>query len=90
MENFSYNVKIRESILMSYFTVKFGQCKRKWEVDSPSKLSEQSGFTVSRKYCLNLCSLRRLKGSGCAKVYTNLFEISSVWQVFKVGVSSGL
>ena len=88
MEDFLYNVKIRESILMSYFTVKFWQRKRKWEVDSASKLWEQSGFTVSWKYCLNLCSWRRLKGSGCAEVYTNLFETSSVWQVFKVGVSS--
>ena len=33
-------------------------------------------------------SLRRLKGAGCKEVYTNLFETSSVWQVFKVGVSS--
>ena len=37
-----------------------------------------------------LCSLRRFKGSGCAEVYTNLFETSSVWQVFNVGVSSVL
>ena len=29
-----------------------------------------------------------LKGAGCEEVYTNLFETSSVWQVFKVGVSS--
>ena len=36
----------------------------------------------------NLCSLRMLKGAGCEEVYTNLFETSSVWQVFKVGLSS--
>ena len=38
----------------------------------------------------NLCSLRMLKGAGCEEVYTNLFETSSAWQVFKVGVSSVL
>ena len=36
----------------------------------------------------NLFSLRMLKGAGCEEVYTNLFEISSAWQVFKVVVSS--
>ena len=36
----------------------------------------------------NLCSLRMLKGAVCEEVYTNLFEASSAWQVFKVGVSS--
>ena len=36
----------------------------------------------------NLFSLRMLKGASCEEVYTNLFEISSAWQVFKVGVSS--
>ena len=34
----------------------------------------------------NLCSLRMLNGAGCEEIYTNLFETSSVWQVFKVGV----
>ena len=38
----------------------------------------------------NLCSLRMLKGTGCEEVYTNLFETSSAWQVFKVGVSRSL
>ena len=94
MEDFLYNVKIRESILIGYFTrhlqrlVKFWQRRKKWEVDSASKLREQSGFTVSWKYCLNLCSLRRLKEADCKEVYKNLFETSSVWQVFKVGASS--
>ena len=37
---------------------------------------------------VNLFSLRRLNGAGCEEVYTNLFETSSVWQVFKVGVSN--
>ena len=36
----------------------------------------------------NLCSLRMLKGTGYEEVYTNLFETSSAWQLFKVGVSS--
>ena len=94
MKDLLYSVKIRESILMSFFTrhlqrlVKFWHRRKKWQVDSAYKLQEQSGFTVSWKYCLNLCSLRRLKGTGCEEVYTNLFETSSVWQVFKVGVSS--
>ena len=34
----------------------------------------------------NLCSLRMHKGTGCEEVYTNLFETSGAWQVFKVGV----
>ena len=36
----------------------------------------------------NLCSLRMLKGAGGEEVYTNFFETSSAWQVFRVGVSS--
>ena len=36
----------------------------------------------------NLCSLRMLKGAGYEEVYTNLFETSSAWQEFKVGISS--
>ena len=36
----------------------------------------------------NLCSLRMRKGAGYEEVYKNLFETSSAWQVFKVGVSS--
>ena len=32
----------------------------------------------------NLCSLRMLKGAGYEKVYTNWFDTSSAWQVFKV------
>ena len=78
MEDFFYSGKIRELILMSYFTrylqrlVKFCQRRKKWEVDSASKLREQSGFTVSWKYCLNLCSLRRLKEAGCEK-FTQIY-----------------
>ena len=64
------------------------QRRKKCEVDSASKQREQGGFTVSWKYCFNLCSLRRLKGAGCEEVYTNLSETSSVWQVLKVGVSN--
>ena len=94
MEDLLYSVQIRASILMSYFTrhlqrlVKSWHRRKTWEVDSASKLWEQSGFTVSWKYCLNLCSLRRLKEADCKEVYTNLFETSSVCQVFKVGASS--
>ena len=79
---------------MSYFTrylqrlVKFWQCRKMWKADSASILREQSGFIISWKYCLNLCSLRKLKETGCEEVYRNLFETSSVLQVFKVGVSS--
>ena len=36
----------------------------------------------------NLYSLRILKRTGCEEVYTNLFETSSAWKVFKVDVSS--
>ena len=36
----------------------------------------------------NLCSLGMLKGAGCEEFYTNLFETSSAWQMFKVGFSS--
>ena len=44
MEDFLYSAEIRESILMSYFTrylqrlVKFWDCRKKWDVDSASKL----------------------------------------------------
>ena len=82
------NTKIDFNMRLLQRLVKFLQRRKKWEVDSASKLGKQSGFTVSWKSCLNLCSLRRLKGAGCEEVYTNLFETSSVWQVFKVGVSS--
>ena len=53
MEDLLYSAKIGESILISYFTrhlqrlVKYWQRRKKWEVDSTSKLREQSGFTVS-------------------------------------------
>ena len=53
MEDFLYSVKIRESILMSYYTrhlqrlVKFLQRRKEWEVDPASQLREQNGFTVS-------------------------------------------
>ena len=52
MKDFLYSVKIQESILM-FFTrrlqrlVKFWHRRKKWEVDSASKLREQSGSTVS-------------------------------------------
>ena len=74
-----YSVKIRESILMSYFTrhlqrlVKFWHSKKKWEVDSASKLRDENGFTVAWKYCLNLCSVRRLKMGLAAKKFTQIY-----------------
>ena len=52
--------------------LKFWQRRKNWEVDFASKLRQQSGFTVSWKYCLSLCSLRRFKGAGCADVYLRL------------------
>ena len=36
----------------------------------------------------NICSLKMLKGADCKEVYTNLFDTSSAWKVFKVDVSS--
>ena len=75
---------------MSYFTrhfqslVKFCQRRKKWEVDFASKLREQNEFTFPWKYFSNLCSLRRLKSVGCEDVYSDLFETSSVRQVFQV------
>ena len=68
MEDFLYSVKILESILMSYFTRHFGSAEKKSEVDSASKLREQSGFTVSWKYCSNLSSLKRLKVAPWEKI----------------------
>ena len=70
MEDLLYSVKIRESILLSYFTrhlqrlVKFWHRRKKREVDSASKLRQQS---VSWNYCFNLYSLRRLKGMAAKK-----------------------
>ena len=78
MEDLLYSVKIRESHLMSYFTrhlqrlVKFWHHRKKLEVDSASKLQDQSGFTVSWKYCLNLCSIRRFKGL-TSKKFTQIY-----------------
>ena len=93
MEDFLYSAKIRESLLMSYFTRclqrlgKFWERRKKWEVDSVSKLREQSECPENTVF-KHLSSLRMLKGSGCQEVYTNLFETSSACQVFKVGTSS--
>ena len=69
--------------------------QKKVEVDSASKLWEQGGFTVSWKYCLNLYSLRRLKGAGKFTHISLRFPVFGkclkwVFQVFKVGVSSVL
>ena len=67
VKDFSSSVRIRELILMSSFmrhlrrSVKFWQRRKKWVVDSDSKLQEHSGFIVPWKLWLNLCSLRWLK-----------------------------
>ena len=67
VKDFSSSVRIRELILMSSFmrhlrrSVKFWQRRKKWVVDSDSKLQEHSGFIVPGKLWLNLCSLRWLK-----------------------------
>ena len=67
VKDFSSSVRIRELILMSSFmrhlrrSVKFWQRRKKWVVDSDSKLQEHSGFIVPGKLRLNLCSLRWLK-----------------------------
>ena len=53
MQDLLHSVKIRESILMSCFKrhlqrlVKFWHGRKKWEVDSASKLRDQSGFGVT-------------------------------------------
>ena len=52
--------------------VKFWHRRKKWEFDSASKLWEQSGFTVSWKYCLNLCSLRGLATKKFTQIYLRL------------------
>ena len=66
VKDFLSSVRIHESILTSSFmrrlrkSIKFLQ-RRKKLVDSDSKLQELSGFIVSSKLWLNLCSLRWLK-----------------------------
>ena len=63
----SSRLRILESSLRSSFVIlvfgemKFWQSRKKWEVDSISRLQEHSGLIVSWKLCLNLCSLRWLK-----------------------------
>ena len=52
MKAFSSSVRIRESVLTSSFmrhllkSVKFWQCRKKWVIDSDSKLQEHSGLIV--------------------------------------------
>ena len=78
---------------MSYFTrylqrlVKFWQRRKKQEVNSASKLREQSGCPENAVF-KNLCSLKMREGAGYEEFYKNLFETSSAWQVFKAGVLS--
>ena len=67
VKDFSASVIIHESILICFFirylrrSVKFWQRRKKWVVDSDSKLQGHNGFIVSWKLWLNLCSLRWLK-----------------------------
>ena len=93
MENFLYSAKIRESILMSYFTrylhrlVKFWQRRKSEKLilllncESKADLQCPENTVFKNLYCLGM-----LKGAGCEEVYTNLFETSSAWKVFRVGV----
>ena len=67
VRDFSSSVRIDESILMSSFmrhlrrSGKFWQRRKKWVVNSDSKLQGRNGFVVSWELWLNLCSLRSLK-----------------------------
>ena len=67
VRDISSTLRILESSLRSSFmrlvlgVMKFWQRRKKWEVDSISRLQEHSGLIVSWKLCLNLCSLRWLK-----------------------------
>ena len=95
MEDFLYSAKIRESILMSYYTrylqrlLKFGSAEKSGKLilllNCESRVYSQCPENTVFK---NLFSLRMLKGVGSEDVFTNLFETSSAWQVFKMSVSS--
>ena len=67
VRDISSRLRILESSLQSSFmrfvlgVMEFWQRRKKWEVDSISRLQEHSGLIVSWKLCLNLCSLRWLK-----------------------------
>ena len=72
MEEFLYSAKIRESILMSYFT----RCLQRLvklilSLNCESRVDLQCPENTVFK---NLCSLRMLKGAGCEEVYTNLHD----------------
>ena len=93
LEDFSYSFKIHESILMSSFmrhlrrSLKFWQCRKKWWVDSASRLQEQVCFIVSWKLCINVFSLRWLKGTAqrLTKIYLRLAAFTKCLKwVFKV------
>ena len=64
---FSSSPRVHESILMISLmrhlqrSLEFGQCRKKWDVDSASKLQEQSGFIVPWKSWFDLCFQRWLK-----------------------------
>ena len=48
-------------MVLVIWVIKFWQRRKKWEVDSISRLQEHSELIVSWKLCLNSCSLRWLK-----------------------------
>ena len=64
VRDISSRLRILESTLQSSFmklvlgVMKFWQRRKKWEVDSFSRLQEHSRLIVSWKLCLNLCSSR--------------------------------
>ena len=67
IRDISSRLRTLESSLWSLFmilviwVIKFWQRRKKWEVDTISRLQEHSGLIASWKLCLNLCSLRWLK-----------------------------
>ena len=67
VRDISSRLRILESSLQSSFmrfvfgVMKFWQRRKKWEVDSISRLQDHRELIVSWKFCLNLCYLRRLK-----------------------------
>ena len=64
VRDISSRLRILESSLRSSFmrlvlgVMKFWQRRKKWEVDSISRLQEHSVLIVSWTLCLNLCSLK--------------------------------
>ena len=95
-ERFLYSAKIRESILRSYFRRYLQRLVKFWKRKKKSQklillLNCESGVDLQcpeNTVFKNLSSVRMLIGAGCEEVYTNLFETSNAWRLFKVGASS--